>query len=98
MGHDQAGHLIEHDNGYTTGRAPRGIAQPPRQSENIMFGALFRRVLLLYLLGVFALVVGKPALEKRAVQVSLISHTYTNGVLSGSINVCTVLFPPLCMC
>lgn len=56
-----------------------------------MLGALFRKILLLYLLGVFALVVGKPALEKRAVQVSLINHTYTNGVLAGSINVCAVL-------
>lgn len=57
-----------------------------------MFGALFKKVLLLLcLLGALALVVGKPVLEKRATQVSLIRYTYANGVLAGSINVCIVL-------
>lgn len=94
MGRDQSRYLTRHENGYTAERIPQGFAsetQPSPPSEKIMLGALFKKFLLLYLLGVFALVVGKPVLEKRATQVSLISYTYTNGVLAGSINVCTVL-------
>lgn len=56
-----------------------------------MFGATFRNTLFLYLLAVFALVTSSPVLEKRATQVSLISYTYTNGVLAGSINVRALL-------
>lgn len=42
----------------------------------------------LYILALCSLVIdGKPLLEKRATQVSLINYTYTNGVLAGSINV-----------
>lgn len=92
MGHDKS----RYENGYAAERIPQGFSPekqlPSPPSENIMFGALFKKILLLCLLGVFALVVvGKPAavLEKRATQVSLISYTYTNGVLAGSINVCT---------
>lgn len=94
MGHDQLGYLIRHENGYAAERIPQRFSsetQLPSPSENTMFGALFKKFLLLCLLGVFALVVvGKPVLEKRATQVSLISYTYTNGVLAGSINVCTI--------
>lgn len=86
--HDQAGYPIEHGNGHTAaGQDPRGIAHLPRQT--VVDGTLLKRFLLLYLLGVFALIVGeKPALETRAVQVSLASYTYVDGVLAGSIDVC----------
>lgn len=86
---DQLKCLVERENRSETssrGTAPEAQPPPPPR-ENIMFGTLFRNLLLLYLLAVFALVVGKPVLEKRATQVSLISYTYANGVLAGSINV-----------
>ncbi|KAH8144873.1 uncharacterized protein LAJ45_11143 [Morchella importuna] len=58
-----------------------------------MLGQAFRNSLFLYILALFSLVIdGKPLLEKRATQVSLISYTYTNGVLAGSINIQNIAY------
>lgn len=102
--HDQAGYLIERGNGYAGQEEDDDHRGGIAQADNVEFGTRLKRFLLYLLgVFVLAAVVVRnangngngngnwkepAALRTSAVQVSLASYTYVDGVLSGSINVC----------